>query len=253
VPAPLRCRPGSGGRPGSSGLLGASSAHAGTLQSETLTLTVQGQAQAFLAGPFSGSGDTGASTGTSATIAAGSGFSGETFDVPATSNAGVTDARVTLGSHGAIHITPAGATVTAPQTGRVAYLDPYGTLLTIPIAAGLVGTLVRTEKIPVVGNFLVTVIGTGWHTGQVKATGLTYGSVAAPNVTATGSFNLSSRGGGTVTLVTLARVRTSGLAVMNDADPALLHLSFLPEPGASLLLGVAAARLLALGRRRRAA
>jgi hypothetical protein len=238
-------------------LLGVSAANAGALQSASLTLTVQGQVVGPIVKTTADGLSGNAADNTGGTVAAGSAFNGVTADIPLTTNAAVTNAHIALGNNGQININPAGATVTAPLTGKVDIQNPYGTLFTIPILAGVAGTQTGSAKIPLVGKVLVTLVGTGWHTGTVSASGLTNGGVAIPNVTAHGSFSLSAGGGGTVTLVSLSRVKTSGINVSNTAGPTFLKLTYaagaVPEPGTLLLLGAGVAGLVAVGRKKRSA
>jgi hypothetical protein len=82
--------------------------------------------------------------------------------------------------------------------------------------------------------------------------GLTTVYSALPNVTASGSFNLTANGGGMVTLVSPSVVDIDGaLARRRTAAFTSLVLNFVPEPGTLLLLGAGALGLVLMGSRKR--
>jgi hypothetical protein len=203
-------------------------------------------------------------------------YSGDFFAATnATTRTGVpvvSTLRVRVGSNGALFATPNSVQITAPITGSVVAGRPNYTLLRIPLALGNKGTVTRTGF----GGLLrVSVIGSGWHVGSVRTTGtFTQSGVVLPTHTfaTTGSFNLLGggytygTGSGTVKLVTLAHVVTTGLYQSNTVAPSSLQLYYagegvttppppppfdMMEPGALLLLTAAGAGLAGFGKGRK--
>jgi hypothetical protein len=95
----------------------------------------------------------------------------------------------------------------------------------------------------------------GWTLHTRTFTGLSSHSLAAPDVVAMGSFNLTAMGGGSVQLVAPIRISvdsTERYFHHNSVALTTLKLSFVPEPSALLLFGAAVAALvLARASRRR--
>jgi hypothetical protein len=130
------------------------------------------------------------------------------------------------------------------------------TIVQVPLSIGK-ANLNATFGTTTSGYFLVvgvihwmTIDFYAWTPGTVQFTGLTSKGVALPNVTAMGSFNLTANGGGTVTLVSPSKISIDGnLIGRRTASFTTLVLTFVPEPGALLLLGAGGLTLLLGGRR----
>jgi hypothetical protein len=91
-----------------------------------------------------------------------------------------------------------------------------------------------------------------WTPGTLVFSGLTTRGVALPSVIAMGSFDLTAKGGGTVTLVSPSKISIDGsIAQRRTASFTTLVLTFVPEPGALLLLAGAALFLARFVRRER--
>jgi hypothetical protein len=91
-----------------------------------------------------------------------------------------------------------------------------------------------------------------WTPGTLVFSGLTTRGQALPSVIAMGSFNLTAKGGGTVTLVAPSKISIDGsLAQRRTASFTTLVLSFVPEPGTLLLLAGAVLVLARFVRRER--
>jgi hypothetical protein len=125
------------------------------------------------------------------------------------------------------------------------------TLIRIPLSVGGDGSVRETADL--IWFFYVTVDFYGWSPGVRTFTGLTLRSSALPSVMASGSFDLTAMGGGSVLLVAPTR-----LSIDEIEGPGLqrrqvylstLRLQFVPEPGTFLLLGAGGLGLL-LWRRR---
>lgn len=128
--------------------------------------------------------------------------------------------------------------------------------LVLPVNVGSPGSV--TAMAAVLANpVTVTVIATGWTTGQIIVSDQTASAPTATTATtgtATGTNNLSANGG-SITLVSPFLVLIRGAASENRAGYAKLTLNFsnkVPEPGTLLLLGSGVAGLAFLGRRKRA-
>ena len=90
-----------------------------------------------------------------------------------------------------------------------------------------------------------------WTPGTLVFSGLTTKGKALPSVIAMGSFNLTAKGGGTVTLVAPSKISIDGsIAQRRTASFSTLLLSFVPEPGALLLVTGGALGLALIGLRR---
>jgi hypothetical protein len=114
------------------------------------------------------------------------------------------------------------------------------TLVQIPLSHGKAGQFTNTFSVGGVAH-KITVDFHAWTPGTLSFAGLTSLGQPLPNVTAMGSFNLTANGGGTVTLVSPSKVSIDGaVSYRRTASFTTLVLSFVPEPGALLLLAGAA-------------
>jgi hypothetical protein len=135
------------------------------------------------------------------------------------------------------------------------FMVGVNTIVRAPLSHGRAGNFTGTFALT--GNlFDVSIDFYAWTPGSIVFTQVTSGGVALPDFTAMGSFNLTGNGGGTVTLVSPARLSVAGAGLGGVerrnigfvANTLTLH--FVPEPGSLLLLG-AGGLLLAVGVRRR--
>jgi hypothetical protein len=139
------------------------------------------------------------------------------------------------------------------------FMTGVNTLVAIPLSVG-VADMTTTTFYPLgVAHTLVVYFG-GWSAGTQVFAGLWSMYTAGtpmnvsplPNVTAAGSWNLTSMGGGTVSLVSPTRINIDcALAGRRTASFTTLKLTFMPEPGTLLLLGAGALGLVLLGSRKR--
>jgi hypothetical protein len=122
--------------------------------------------------------------------------------------------------------------------------------LVLPLLEGAAAQNLRTF---VLGGITHSVISKfyGWTVDTRTFTGLTTFGIPLPDVVAMGSFNLTAAGGGTVNLVSPSRIfiREAGSGSLGYVGRdtvrfSSLKLSFVPEPGAWLLLGTAGLALL---------
>jgi hypothetical protein len=125
------------------------------------------------------------------------------------------------------------------------------TLVAVPLSAGKAGNF--TGTFTVVGAYhFITVDFYAWTPHTLTLSNLTTKGKALPTVVAMGSFNLTSMGGGTVTLVSPSLVSIDGaLAQRRTAGFTSLSLSFVPEPATLLLLAAGALGLALMGSRKR--
>jgi PEP-CTERM motif len=237
-------------------LVGSSAANAGQLLSAAYSTTIS---QVPLT--FNGVNPTGTLVGNTFTLDAGSFFADvQTIPFPApTAFPGATKLVVSLTANGALSgnlsdtvITPVGgikgkASVWLKFTKN----SPAVPFVNVPIDAGAGGTVTT----PTSGTTLVVQVkGDKWHIGVVSQTGLTTSTgVPLPDVTATGSVNVTAGGNTVVNLVSLGRTKVRGLANSDTSAPTYLRLVYapsVPEPGTLMLLGAGVAGLALIGRRK---
>jgi hypothetical protein len=129
------------------------------------------------------------------------------------------------------------------------------TIVRAPLSHGRAGNF--TGTFVVTGNlFDFSVDFYAWTPGSILFSNVTSGGMALPDFTAMGSFSLTGHGGGTITLVSPARLSVAGVGLGGVersnvgfvANTLTLH--FVPEPGALLLLGAGGLMLALAGRRR---
>jgi hypothetical protein len=199
------------------------------------------------------SGGTGATTGnTSASLDAGGVFNGTVTVIPQTTAAPpVTALQLVITKN-------AGATFTGATPAQVggdlavdATFNVYGMggfpsggppLLSIPLALGTPST---TTKIA--GGVAITAISSSWTVGTASVTGVQTG-LGYGTLTAMGSNGLTPGGQGTLVLVAPVKI-IDGLVGYTGAF-GVLTLTYVPEPGTLLLLGLGVAALAAAGHRR---
>ena len=167
--------------------------------------------------------------------------------LPPTTSA-VSTITIKAGNHGALSVTGGGSVTGGVQTSSIcAYLFGF-------CAIGFSVNEGRAETATAGAYGInVTVVGQKWTTGVAMATGLTSLGVPLPNVTTTGSFDLTANGGGTIQLVIANKLVISGPTYglqSTTATPTILRLRFIPEPGSLLLLGSGVLGLALVGRRR---
>jgi hypothetical protein len=124
------------------------------------------------------------------------------------------------------------------------------TLVSVPLSHGKEGQLLHTFLVVGAVHFM-TVDFYAWTPGTLVFTGLTLKGNALPDVSAMGSFNVTSQGGGVVTLVAPSKLTIDGQILgRRTASFSRLELTFVPEPSTLLLLGGAGVALLGGARRR---
>jgi hypothetical protein len=196
---------------------------------------------------FPASGATGTATSNlSAGVAAGNAFNGTTTTtVPTTAAPPITQIQVIISKNEAGNFT--GGTPDAVGGNMllagISNVKGFGglTLLGVPVELGVPGT---TDVAAAGVN--ITVINASWTVGAATITGL---GGMTPTAMLTGSNMLNATGSGVITLVTPVKIITNLAGTL--AAFGVLELTYAPEPGMMLLLGVGAATMAIAGARRR--
>lgn len=245
----------------------ASSAGAGTLTGATLSIVVPGGLHATAAVFQASAAGTGQSSATSATFGAGSALAGSEKFLSGTDLEAL---QVFIHGNGKVSASNGGAvSITGPivgTAGAAVSISGGGPLVIVPLRLGSVSSQTVTAF---GGQLRATVSGSAWHLGKVSQTGFftsrgvdqvagtvistTVGGKHRIRVQTTGSFDLTANGAGTVKLVTLTHLVSSGVAVTDAWAPTSLTLTYAaPEPGTLLLIGAGILGLIAAGRRKQA-
>ena len=243
-------------------VLVAASAHAGTLTNASWFQVTEGIPMTRTHAQL---GATGTSTATSIAVNLSYPAFASTLFVPKTASGVLSLAvQVTQGGAQAITATPSMGNgspgipgnlqiVTATHAGmgvNQSVVNVGNVLLQVPLNVGQAGLFTSTFVISGINHF-ATVSFYAWTPHTLVFTGLSSAYQPLPDLTAMGSFNLTSMGGGTVTLVSPAKISVDGLiSQRRTVTLATLQLSFVPEPGTLLLLGAAGVALAVGGRRR---
>jgi hypothetical protein len=210
------------------------------------------------AASFPGSGATGTATSnTSASLDAGSAFAGQfTTSIPTsaappltyiqvivTKNAGGTFTGATPNKVGGVH----SITGTANVYGIGGFPGGGSPLLAIPLNVGSPNTVTKAA-----GGVAITAIAAGWTVATAVVDGLAPPTdppgATTTTATAMGANGLAPDGSGTLVLVTPIKILTNVAGTL--AAFGVLSLTYVPEPGTLMLLGLGVAGLAAIGRRR---
>jgi hypothetical protein len=173
----------------------------------------------------------------------------------------IAGAQAITGTIGGANVTmgiPGVVTVKVAAVNKKGVLAPQVTTLAkVPLSVGKAGQVAGYFYVCCgVGSQYITVDFYGWTPGTQTFTGLSTKGAALPDVKAQGSFNLTSMGGGTITLVSPSKVSIDGLAAQRrTASFTTLKLTYapdaVPEPSTLLLLGAGALGLVLVGSRKR--
>ena len=265
-------------------LLAAASAHAGTLTSATwLQVTDTGiLGAASYALPMTRTtaqlGAAGISTATSISVSLSYPAFSTNFIALRTANQALDLAiKITQGGPQAITATPGMGNGTPGVPGTVIvmtanhagmgvnqsmFMVGVNPIVSVPLSIGRTGMRGLGHLTPdgSPGSTSWTIVGAlhsgtvsffAWTPGTLVFSGLTTKGKALPSVIAMGSFNLTAKGGGTVTLVAPSKITINGpIAQRRTASFTTLVLTFVPEPGPLLLVAGGALGLLVLGLRR---
>jgi len=242
-------------------VLFAASAHAGTLSTASWITELSGTPFAV---PLTASGT---STATSINVSvAVPPFSGSFF-VPQTPSGAILHVKLGLGGNAHLTASPSMAVASKGIPGTVIVMTamhiPAGvnasmvvvgaqSLFHVPLDVGAAGAFSYTDAI--VSGIPITVREQryAWTVHTQTFTGLTSHGAPLPDLAAMGSFDLTAQGGGTVQLVSPTKIQVTFEAPFlkrNTVSLSTLKLSFVPEPGAALLVGAAALALLRAGAR----
>jgi hypothetical protein len=210
------------------------------------------QLGALPAASFPGVGATGTATSdTSATLDAGNAFAGAfTTLIPTTAAPPLTAIQVIITANDAGAFTGATPGQVGGNMAVKGVSNVYGIggfpgggkpLLGVPLSVGTPNTTTLSG-----GGVAITAIAAGWSVGTVTVTGT--GDNGTGVATAMGSNGLTPNGAGNLVLVTPVKVITNIAGTL--AAFGVLSLTYVPEPGTLLLLGMGVAGLAVLGRRR---
>ena len=183
----------------------------------------------------------GVSTSNSGTWGGGSAFAGTTTILPPTTSP-VSTITVKVGNHSPLSVTSGGAVSGGVQTADIcSYLFGF-CAIGFSTTLGQAGTATAGSY-----GINVTVVSQQWTTGVATAKGLTSNGLPLPNVTTTGSFNLTAGGAGTISLVVANKLIISGPSyglqstTSSGSLQPILRLRYkVPEPGSLLLVGAGA-------------
>jgi len=212
------------------------------------------------AASFPGVGATGTATSNlSASLGAGTVFNGAfTTTIPTSAAPPITAIQVIVTKN-------AGQTFTGTAPGNVGgnlaiegVANVYGIggfpgggapLLPVPLKVGTPSTVSKSP-----GGVTITAISAGWTAGTAVVVGVTTTTPSnatnpSGSVTLMGANALTPGGNGSLVLVAPIKLITH--VAGNLAAFGVLSLTYVPEPGTALLLGLGVAGLAALGRRRR--
>ena len=233
-------------------LLGAASADAGTLTAATWVQTlspVPWLAPIQLTRSTTELGASGSSTATSISVSLAFPALSTSF-LASTTGMAFVFVSITQGGAQAITATPGMASGTPAIAGQVV-VGGTTPLVTVPLHHGSPAqiTINRASTQFAIGFFY------GWFPNTITVKGLATPTLATTQFVAKGTFDLTAQGGGTVTLVAPAKLHVVGeipeiAGRIHSFTTLTLH--FVPEPGALLLLGVAALAAYWRGHRRAA-
>jgi hypothetical protein len=199
---------------------------------------------------FPGPGASGTATGPlAATLAAGSGFAGTETLLATTASSALDKIRLVVGQNqagifsGALPSQLGGSALFTADASLFLSVSDLSPVAVLPIRIGT--TTAFWTKDP--SGLQFSVFAAPWTAGQAAVTGISLAG-GVMTLTVTGMNALSPGGGGSLTLVSPGRVWAS----TGNKLPliATLTLTYNPEPGTGLLLGVGTVALGIAGRRR---